>query len=136
MHVVIPPQVQDSTLAFVKPHQGPPCQSFYVSATPPSFISSADLLRVDSVPSSRSLMKMLKKIGPSTDPHITYLFKNVILISECMTDAVSLRTTSTKEFIQQCLLYFYHCLLAFRDIQNAALFILLLIWAINTSYIK
>jgi len=39
-----------------------------VSTTPSSFMSSADLLRVHSIPSSRSLMKKLNKTGPSTDP--------------------------------------------------------------------
>ena len=39
-----------------------------VSTTPPSLVSSANLLRVHSNPSSRSLMKKLNKIGPSTDP--------------------------------------------------------------------
>ena len=39
-----------------------------VSANPPSFVLSANLPMVDSIPSSRSLMKMLNKSGPSTDP--------------------------------------------------------------------
>uniref|UniRef100_A0A8B9E4Y4 Uncharacterized protein n=1 Tax=Anser cygnoides TaxID=8845 RepID=A0A8B9E4Y4_ANSCY len=37
-------------------------------ATPPSFVSLVYLLRADTLPSSRSSMKMLNKIGPSTDP--------------------------------------------------------------------
>ena len=43
-------------------------QSSGVSTTPPSLVSSADLLRVHSNSSSRSLMKKLNKTGPSTDP--------------------------------------------------------------------
>jgi len=39
-----------------------------VSATPPSFVSSANSLRVHSVPSSRSLMSQWNKAAPSTDP--------------------------------------------------------------------
>ena len=38
-----------------------------VSTTPPSLVSSANLLRVHSSSSSRSLMKKLNKTGPSTD---------------------------------------------------------------------
>jgi len=39
-----------------------------VSTTPPSLVSPANLLRVHSNSSSRSLMKKLNKTGPSTDP--------------------------------------------------------------------
>ena len=39
-------------------------QTFGASATPPSFESSAHLLRVHSILSSRSLMKMLNKTRP------------------------------------------------------------------------
>ena len=39
-----------------------------VSTPPPSLVSSANLLRVHSNSSSRSLMKKLNKTGPSTDP--------------------------------------------------------------------
>jgi len=45
-----------------------------VSTTPPSLVSSANLLRVHSNSSSRSLMKKLNKVGPSTDPWGTPLF--------------------------------------------------------------
>lgn len=38
-----------------------------ISAANPSFISSAALLRVYSIPSSRLLMKMFTTIGPSID---------------------------------------------------------------------
>ena len=37
-----------------------------VSTTPPNFVSSANLLRVHSIPSSRLLMKTLNKIKPTT----------------------------------------------------------------------
>jgi len=43
-------------------------QPSHVSTTPPSSVSSANLLRVHSNSSSRSLMKKLNKTGPSTDP--------------------------------------------------------------------
>jgi len=39
-----------------------------MSATPPSFVSSANLLRVHSIPSSRSSTKTLNQIRVSTDP--------------------------------------------------------------------
>ena len=39
-----------------------------ISGTPHSFVSSADLLKVHSVPSSRSSMKMLNGTGPSINP--------------------------------------------------------------------
>jgi len=39
-----------------------------VSIVPHSLVSSADLLRVHSTPLSALLMKILKSIGPSTDP--------------------------------------------------------------------
>ena len=39
-----------------------------VSSTHPNFVSSVNLLRADSVPSSMLLMKMLNETRPSTDP--------------------------------------------------------------------
>uniref|UniRef100_A0A8C3EYK4 Uncharacterized protein n=1 Tax=Chrysemys picta bellii TaxID=8478 RepID=A0A8C3EYK4_CHRPI len=45
-----------------------------ISTPPRSLVSSANLLRVQSIPSSRSLMKMLNKIGPRTDPWDQHLF--------------------------------------------------------------
>lgn len=42
-----------------------------VSATAPTLLSSANLLRVHSIPLSRLLMKILKKTGPSSDPQGT-----------------------------------------------------------------
>ena len=41
---------------------------FGTTTTPPSFVSSANLLRVHSVPLSRSLMKMSDSTSPSIDP--------------------------------------------------------------------
>ena len=38
------------------------------STLPPSLVSSANLLRVHSIPSSRSSMKMLNRSSPSTEP--------------------------------------------------------------------
>ena len=72
--------MQESALALVKPHHVPPCPAlqsvqvllngstdFDVSAIPLTVLSPANLLRVDFIPSSRSLMKMLNKTGPNTD---------------------------------------------------------------------
>lgn len=64
---VIPPQVQDFTIPLVTLLNSPVCpflQSVHISlggctVTPPSFVSSEILLRVHSVPPSRSLIKML-----------------------------------------------------------------------------
>lgn len=44
-----------------------------VSATPPSLVSGANVLRAHSAPSSRSFMKMLNRIGPCTEPYGTLL---------------------------------------------------------------
>ena len=52
-----------------------------VSTTPPSFVSSANLLRVHSNSSSRSLIKNLNKIGPNTDPWGTPLVTGLQLDS-------------------------------------------------------
>ena len=50
-----------------------------VSATSPSSVSSADLLKVHSVPSSKLLMKMLNRTGPSIDPQGTLLVTDLQL---------------------------------------------------------
>ena len=52
-----------------------------VSTTPLSLVSSANLLRVHSNASSRSLMKKLNKTGPSTDPWGTSLVTSLQLDS-------------------------------------------------------
>lgn len=83
VHGLVPPQVQDFSILlaelddvpfspFLQPSEVPPGSrtSSCVSATPPSFLSSANLLRVRSAPSSNSLMEMLKNIGPSIDPRV------------------------------------------------------------------
>jgi len=59
-----------------------------VSATPSSFVSLADLLKVDTIPSSRSLMKIWNKARCSTNPWGTLLITglqldSVLLISLC-----------------------------------------------------
>ncbi|KAK4825634.1 hypothetical protein QYF61_001419, partial [Mycteria americana] len=53
-----------------------------VSATPPSLASFANLLRIHSAPSSSSLMNMLNRTGPSTDPWGTLLPILQQLVSE------------------------------------------------------
>jgi len=58
-----------------------------VSATPPGFVSSANLLRVDSIHSSRLLMKMSNNTRPSTHRCGTLLFTSLQL------DSVLLMTT-------------------------------------------
>jgi len=49
------------------------------STTPPSFVLLANLLRVHSNSSSRSLMKKLNKTGPSTDPWGTPLVTGLLM---------------------------------------------------------
>jgi len=71
-----------------------PCmaaQRSVVSATLPSLVSSANLLRIHSVPSSRSLMK-LNKTGLTTDPWGTPLVTGLQL------DSAPLMTTKPSEF--------------------------------------
>lgn len=76
---IVPPCVQDSTFALLEFHETPlphlsslastHCmaeQPDEMSATPPSL--SANWLRVHSLPSFRSLMKLLNKTRPSLDP--------------------------------------------------------------------
>jgi len=59
-----------------------------VSATPLSFVSSGNLSKVQSIPSSRSLMKMLSETGPSTDPWGTLLAIGLQLDSAPLITAV------------------------------------------------
>ncbi|KAK4830496.1 hypothetical protein QYF61_011409 [Mycteria americana] len=88
VHGVIPPQVQDlqfpllNSIRFLSAHFSSLlrslwtlAQSFGVSATRPSFATSANLLRVNSAPSSRPLMKMLNSAGPSINPRGTPLLE-------------------------------------------------------------
>jgi len=63
-----------------------------VSATPHSFVLSVNLLKVDSIPSSRSLMKMLNKTRPNTDPWGTPLVTG--LQPGCAADDNPLSSTS------------------------------------------
>lgn len=77
----VPSQLQDFALPHVEFHDIPVCptvwnhevQPFGVSATPHSFASTANLLRVHPAPFSRSLMKILNRIGPSIDSWDTLL---------------------------------------------------------------
>ncbi|KAK4825966.1 hypothetical protein QYF61_003535 [Mycteria americana] len=76
---VAPTQVQDPALGLVEPHQvhmGPLLQLVHVplddipsgvSTAPLSLVSSANLLRVHSIPLSMSLMKILNSTGPTID---------------------------------------------------------------------
>lgn len=82
-HGVIPPQVQDLSFPFAELisvcfttlsyPQWIAAQLCGASATP-SFVSSANLLRTYSVPTSRLLVKMLKNIGICFDPWSALLF--------------------------------------------------------------
>lgn len=76
MCLVIPPQAQDllllNLMRFPSAQLSSLSRSHWMAAWPsgvsavsPSFVSSAKLLRVHSIPSCRSLIKMLNKIGPS-----------------------------------------------------------------------
>ena len=58
-----------------------------LSANPPGFLSSSNLLSVDSIPSSRLLVKMLNKTEPSTDP------RGRPLITDLQADLALLMTT-------------------------------------------
>ncbi|KAK4825953.1 LOW QUALITY PROTEIN: hypothetical protein QYF61_003471 [Mycteria americana] len=85
LHGLVVVQVQDLALGLVEPHTiglGPwiqpvqvPLQSLPAlkSTLPPNLVSSANLLRVHSIPSSRSLIKILNRTGPSTEPWGTLL---------------------------------------------------------------
>ena len=86
-------------LALVEPHQLPLCPtlqrvqvSLNGSTAPPSFVLSATLLRMHSIPSSRSLMKMLNKTGPSTNPRCTSVATGLQL--DCTADHNSLSSAS------------------------------------------
>ena len=80
MHVVIPPQVQDSTLAAVRPHKVSPCQTLqsvqillndstaFRCVSHSSQLCIISKLAKESIPLSKSLMKILNKTGCSSDP--------------------------------------------------------------------
>ena len=84
---VVPPQVQDFAFSRVELHEVPvipflqPAEVtlngsmtlWCLSATSSSFVSLAKPLRLRSVPSSRSLMKMLRSTAPDIDPWGTSL---------------------------------------------------------------
>ena len=77
LHGVVVTKVQDPAFGLVLPHTvglGPsiwsvlmPLQGLPRSTLPPSLVSSANLLRAYSIPSSRSLIKMLNKTRPKTE---------------------------------------------------------------------
>lgn len=77
----IPPQVQDFALLFVELYEVAVstflqsaevpldcCRALCISATPPSFVSSTNIVRLHFTLSSRSLIKVLNMIGPSIGP--------------------------------------------------------------------
>ncbi|KAK4828887.1 hypothetical protein QYF61_001445 [Mycteria americana] len=88
LHGVAVTQVQDPALSLVEPHTiglGPSIQPVQIplegkaflpssrSTLLPNLVLSANLLRVHSIPSSRSLIKMLNRTGPNTEPRGTPL---------------------------------------------------------------
>ncbi|KAK4823633.1 LOW QUALITY PROTEIN: hypothetical protein QYF61_004366 [Mycteria americana] len=80
LHGVVVTQVQDPALSLVEPHTtglSPLIQPVQIPLAfvpssrptlPPNLVSSANLLRVHSMPSSRSFIKVLNRTGPSTEP--------------------------------------------------------------------
>ncbi|KAK4826427.1 hypothetical protein QYF61_008960 [Mycteria americana] len=80
LHGVVVAQVQDLALSLVEPHTTGPslsslsrslCRAFLPSSRstlPHNLVSSASLLRVHLIPSSRSLIKISNKTGPKTEP--------------------------------------------------------------------
>lgn len=62
-----------------------------VSATSTSFVSSASLLRINPAPLSRSLMKILNRIGPRIEPWPTLLIiglQSDLVLLNCYSTAV------------------------------------------------
>ncbi|KAK4827727.1 LOW QUALITY PROTEIN: hypothetical protein QYF61_021155 [Mycteria americana] len=80
LHGVVVTQERDPTLSLVEPHRVGPSPSIQPvqiplaflpssrSTLPHDLVSSANLLRVNSIPSSRSLIKMLNRTGPNAEP--------------------------------------------------------------------
>jgi len=81
LHGVVVTQMQDLALGLVKTHTVDLCPSIQPVRSPciaflpssrltllPNLVSSANLLRVHSTPSSNSLIKMLNNTGPNTEP--------------------------------------------------------------------
>jgi len=62
-----------------------------VSNAPLSLVPSANMLRLHSTPSSMSLIKMLKSIGPKTDPWGTLLVTGLHLDREPLITTLCLR---------------------------------------------
>ena len=72
-----------------------------VSSTLPSLVSSANLLRVHSNSSARSLMKKLNKTGPSIDPWGTPLVTGLHYIMEMWHTGVVLAFATPDELAKQ-----------------------------------
>ncbi|KAK4829606.1 hypothetical protein QYF61_005706, partial [Mycteria americana] len=90
-HGVVVAQVQDPTLSLVESHTiglGPSTQPIRIplSTLPHELVSSANLLRVHSIPSSRSLIKILNRTGPNTEPWGTPL------VTSCQLDLTPFTT--------------------------------------------
>ena len=86
LHGVVVTKVQDLALGLAVPHTvglSPSIQAVQIplqslppssrSTVPPCLVSSANSLREHSIPSPRSLIKMLHKAGPNTEPWRTSL---------------------------------------------------------------
>ncbi|KAK4828728.1 hypothetical protein QYF61_000719 [Mycteria americana] len=116
-HILVPevfaPWVQDSTLVELYEVPASPFSSISrplwmaaqpsgISATPPSFVSSVNLLKVHSAPTSRSLMKMLNRTEPSTDSWGTLLVTGLQL--DCLPLITTLRTQPVSPFSIQLLI--------------------------------
>jgi len=71
-----------------------------MSALSPSLVSSANLLRLHSIPSSRSLIKMLNRSGPSSEPWGTPLMTGRQLDLTPLTTTLWARSSS-QFFTQQ-----------------------------------
>ncbi|KAK4823665.1 LOW QUALITY PROTEIN: hypothetical protein QYF61_005017 [Mycteria americana] len=99
LHGVVVTQVQDLALSLLESHKiglGPSIQPIQIplaflpssrSTLPHNLVSSANLLRVHSIASSRSLIKILNRTGPSTEPWGTPL------VTSCQVDLTPFTTT-------------------------------------------
>ena len=89
-----------------------------VSAIPHSFVSSANLLRVDTILSSKSLMKIANKTRSSTDPWGT------LLKADLQLDSVPLLTTLLDWPVSQFLIQFT----VHSSIPHFLIFIIRMVW--------
>ncbi|KAK4821248.1 hypothetical protein QYF61_016547 [Mycteria americana] len=133
LHGVAVAQVQDLTLGLVEPHTidlGPSIQPVRIPLqslptlkhinTPAQFGVICNLLRAHSIPSSRSLIKILNRTGPKTEPWGTPL------VTGCQLDLTPFTTTLWAQPSSQ---FFTHCTHAMdnrnlckQDANPAALF--------------